>query len=85
MRWLGGRLAVLLWENRCFHDVLRVSVEPDSCGGGGGDGDVVVVVVVVVRVVVVGKVGGGRETGEGESHRSNNLDNGLIKISHMGT
>lgn len=83
MRWLGGRLAVLLWENRCFHDVLRVSVEPDSCGGGGGDGDVVVVVVVVVRVVVVGKVGGG--TGEGESHRSNNLDNGLIKISHMGT
>lgn len=58
MRWLGGRLAVLLWENRCFHDVLRVSVEPDSCGGGGGDGDVVVVVVVVVRVVVVGKVGG---------------------------
>lgn len=59
----------------------------NSCGGGG-DGDIVVVVVVVVlvgvvvSVVVTGKVGlGGGQVRE-NSHRSN-LDNGLIKISHM--
>lgn len=60
----------------------------NSCGGGG-DGDVVVVVVVVVvlvgvvvSVVVIGKVGVGGGQVRENSHRSN-LDNGLIKISHM--